>query len=312
MTSIELPERMERSIPTVSVVILNWNLPADTITCVQSVLRSDYPSYQITVVDNGSTDDSVQRLRDRFGDTIHLIVNEANLGFGEGNNRGIRESLARGADYTLLLNNDTTVAHDMLSELVQVMCSDAQIGIAGPMICYADRPGDVWFAGIKFKAKLYVVQRGLHLKHPLKRIEEVDFVSGCGMLVRRDVWETVGLFAPEYFMYYEDLDLCLRVRRAGFRLVTATRAKMWHRVSTSTGGIESPMKQYHQVKSSLLFYRKHTRGLWFLVNMTLRIGHAGWVTLKQILKGRLRWEVAKWYLRGVTEAILSAGDKTTS
>lgn len=312
MTSTELPERMERSIPTVSVVILNWNLPADTIACVQSALRSDYPSYQITVVDNGSTDDSVHQLRDRFGDTIHLIVNEANLGFGEGNNRGIRESLAWGADYTLLLNNDTTVAHDMLSELVQVMCSDAQIGIAGPMICYADRPGDVWFAGIKFKGKLYVVQRGLHLKHPLKRIEEVDFVSGCGMMVSRDVWETVGLFAPEYFMYYEDLDLCLRVRRAGFRLVTATRSKMWHRVSTSTGGIESPMKQYHQVKSSLLFYRKHTRGLWFLVNMTLRIGHAGWVTLKQILKGRLRWEVAKWYLRGVVEAILSAGNKATS
>jgi GT2 family glycosyltransferase len=290
--------------PLVDVIILNWNLPQDTIECVHSVLCSDYANYRITVVDNGSTDDSVQRLSEQFHDEIHLIISETNLGFGGGNNRGIQEALARGADYTLLLNNDTIVAPSMLSELMQAMRSDAQFDIAGPVIYYTDRPDDVWFAGIRFKAKLYVVQRGLHLKHPLQPMEEVDFVSGCGMLVSREVWETVGLFAPEFFMYYEDLDFCLRARQAGFRLATATRAEMWHRVSASTGGIESPMKQYYQVKSSLLFYRKYTRGLWFLINMTLRIGHAGWVTLKQICKGRLRWDVVKWYFRGVGEALL--------
>jgi GT2 family glycosyltransferase len=291
--------------PLVHVIVLNWNLPEDTMECVRSVLCSDYPRCEVTVVDNGSTDNSVQRLRDQFGDTIHLIANETNLGFGVGNNRGVQEALARGADYTLLLNNDTIVAPDMLSELVQVICSDPQIGIAGPVICYADRPNAVWFAGMRFRAKLYVVRRGLRLKHPLKQVEAVDFVSGCGMLVSRGVWETIGLFAPEFFMYYEDLDLCLRARQAGFRLVTATRAKMWHRVSASAGGIESPMKQYHQVKSGLLFYQKHTRGIWFLINMTLRIGHAGWVTLKQVLRGQLKSEAVVWYLRGVTEALWS-------
>jgi GT2 family glycosyltransferase len=301
---VEVSETTE--FPLVDVVVLNWNLPKDTVECVQSILRSDYPRYRITVVDNGSTDDSVQRLEGQFGDAIHLIVNETNLGFGGGNNQGIQDSLARGADYTLLLNNDTIVAPDMLSELIQIIRSDPQIGIVGPMIYYADRPTDVWFAGMCFKSKLYVVQRNLRLRHPLKRAEEVDFVSGCGMLVNRNVWETVGLFAPEFFMYYEDLDFCLRARQAGFRLITATRAQMWHRISASSGGSDSPMKQYHQVKSSLLFYRKHTRGLWFLINMTLRIGHAGWITLKQIFRGRLSWEVVKWYLRGVAEVILGS------
>jgi len=301
-----------RENPLVDVIILNWNLPEDTIECVRSVLRSDYPNYRVTVVDNGSTDNSIERLRDEFGDAIRLVVNETNLGFGEGNNQGIQQALVCGADYTLLLNNDTVVAPDMLSELMQVARSDVQIGITGPVIYYADKPNDVWFAGICFMAQLYVVQRGLHLKHPLEPVEGVDFVSGCGMLVGRNVWETVGLFAPEFFMYYEDLDFCLRAKQAGFRLGTATRARMWHRVSASTGGIESPMKQYYQVKSSLIFYRKHTRGLWFLINMTLRIGHAGWVTLKQVFRGRLSKEVVKWYLRGVAEVVLMSGQQAAS
>jgi GT2 family glycosyltransferase len=267
------------------------------------VLRSDYARFEIVVVDNGSTDDSVQRFEETFGDTVELVEIETNLGFGQGNNQGIQSALDRGADYTLLLNNDTVVAPSMISELMDAMLGDPTIGFAGPMIYYADQPEEVWFAGMSFAGKLYVVQRGLHLKAPLEDVEEVDFVSGCGMLASRTAWETVGLFAPEFFMYYEDLDLCIRARAAGFRLVTCTKAHMWHRVSASTGGRESPMKQYYQVKSSLLFYRKHTGGLWFLVNMTLRVGHAGWTVLKQVLRGHLSWDIVRWYLRGVSEAV---------
>jgi GT2 family glycosyltransferase len=289
--------------PLVDVIILNWNLPEDTIRCVRSVLHLKYPNYQINVVDNGSTDESVQKLSNQLGDKVHLIVNKNNLGFGGGCNVAIKKSLSSEAYYTLLLNNDTVLAPNMLTELVQVMESDAGIGVAGPIIYYADNPNGVWFAGIKYKAKFYAIRRELQLKQPLKRIEDVDLVSGCGMLVRREVWETVGLFASDFFMYSEDADFSLRVQRSGFRLVTATQAKMWHRVSASTGGSESPMKQYYQVRSSLLFYRKHTTGLWFLANIALRCGHAGWTMLTQMMMGKLKWEVVKWYLRGVGEAI---------
>ncbi|MBN1872777.1 MAG: glycosyltransferase family 2 protein [Anaerolineae bacterium] len=289
--------------PSVDVIILNWNLPEDTLQCVSSVLQSDYPNYHVIVVDNGSTDDSCERFAAELPPGVELLALPTNLGFGGGNNAAIRASLA---DYTLLLNDDTIVAPDMISELIAVMRCDSAIGVAGPMIYYADAPESLWFAGMRFWKKLYILQRGLHLRGPLQRVEYVDFVSGCGLCARRTVWEQVGLFAPEFFMYYEDLDFSLRVKQAGFKLVTATQCRMWHRVSASTGGIESPMKQYYQVKSSLIFYRKHTRGLWFVANMTLRIGHALWVTLQQTVKGGVRPAVARKYVRGVYEALRHA------
>lgn len=288
------------------VIILNWNLPEDTLQCVASVLKSDYSNYHVIVVDNGSTDDSRERFAAELPPEVEVLPLPTNLGFGGGNNAAIQASRA---DYTLLLNDDTLVAPDMISELVAVMGSDPDIGVAGPMIYYADTPESLWFAGIRFWKKLYILQRGLHLRGPLQRVEYVDFVSGCGLCVRRDVWAQVGLFAPEFFMYYEDLDFSLRAKQTGFKLVTATRAKMWHRVSASTGGIESPLKQYYQVKSSLIFYRKHTRGLWFVINMALRIGHALWVMFKQMFKGGVRPAVAKKYMQGVYEALTQTGTR---
>lgn len=288
--------------PWVDVIILNWNRPQDTIDCVESILRSDYAKYRITVVDNGSTDDSVQRVQARFGDTVCVVANEANLGFAEGNNRGIEHALAHGADFTLLLNNDTTIAPDMLSEMVRAMCSDAQIGIVGPVIYYSGRPEVIWFAGMRFRYGLYTVRKGLHLKLPLADIEPVDFISGCGMMVRREVWESVGRFDSCFFMYYEDLDLCIRAAKQGYRIVCAARANMWHALSASTGGPDSPLKQYYQVKSTLLFCRKHTRGLQRVANVSIRLGHAGLVAIQQLLRGRLRGEAIRLYLKGIAEA----------
>lgn len=292
-------------LPLVSVVILNWNLPEDTVNCVRSVLRSDYPRYQITVIDNGSTDGSAEFIKEKLSDSIDLIINEKNLGFGKGNNQGIQESLACGADYTLILNNDTTVAPNMLSELMFAISNKPQIGIAGPVIHYGDKPDQIWFMGLRFIREFYVIQLKPQLRPPLDRVEEVDFVSGCGMLVSRDVWETIGLFDPEFFMYYEDLDLCIRARRAGFRLVTATRAKMWHYGSVSSGGRESPVKQYYLLKSGLIFYRKHTRGIWLLVNVFVRIGQTCWIMLKQLLIRKSKPEEVKWFFKNMIELFRS-------
>ena len=295
--------------PLVDVIILNWNRPQDTLDCVESVLRSDYPNLGITVVDNGSTDDSVHRVKARFGDAVCAVVNEANLGFAGGNNRGIEHALAHGAEYTLLLNNDTTIAPDMLSEMVRVMGSDARIGIAGPVIFYSGQPDKVWFAGMRFRFGLYTVRKGLHLKLPLASIEPVDFISGCGMMVRRQVWEDIGLFDDRFFMYYEDLDLCIRAQKKKYRIVCAAKANMWHALSASTGGPDSPLKQYYQVKSTLLFCRKHTRGLQRAVNVSIRLVHAGLVAIQQLLRGQLRGEAVRLYLKGIAEIARGGGGK---
>ena len=288
--------------PVIWIVVLNWNRPQDTLECVASLRELDYPAYRILVVDNGSTDESVDLFREL--PDIELVVNEQNLGFAAGNNRGIQHALDQGADYVLLLNNDTTVSPPLLTRMLEAAHTDPRIGIVGPMIYYSDRPEQVWFAGMRFRHGLYVVRRGLHLDPPHDPVEEVDFVSGCGMLVPRQTWERVGLFDPRFFMYYEDLDLCIRAKEAGYRIVCATQAHMWHALSASTGGPDSPLKQYYQVKSTWLFSQKHTRGLKRVATLAIRLSHAGFIAVRQVLRGQLRLEAIRFYLRGIAEAIL--------
>ncbi len=151
-----------------------------------------------------------------------------------------------------------------------------------------------------------MVRRGLHLKPPIKPIEEVDFISGCGMLLRREVLEQVGMFSPEYFLYYEDLDLCLRVKKSGWQIACVTGAKMWHAVSLSSGGALSPLKQYHQVRSSIIFYRRYKRGIMFIVNIGLRIGHAVYSALIYVLQVGLEISMVRHYFKGVKEGLARA------
>jgi len=291
-----------KKLPLVGAVVLNWNRPEDTRLCVESLKASSYPMLKIVVVDNGSDVVQYKRLTQILTD-VEIIRSEVNLGFGKGNNIGIRHVLQQGAAYVLLVNNDAVVDPQMVGMLVNAMESDPLIGAAGPIIYYLSEPEKVWFAGYRFRGNLYVLRRGLHLKPPLKSIEYVDFISGCGMLLRKETIEQVGEFSPEYFMYYEDLDLCVRIRKAGWKIACVTGAKMWHAVSASVGGIESPIKQYYQVRSSLIFYRRHTNGFVFFVNICLRIIHAVYSSIRYLLTKGLNSDLVKYYLRGIKEGV---------
>lgn len=291
--------------PTVWAVVLNWNRPEDTRLCVQSLRASDYPAVSILVVDNGSDAEKYEELLRTVTD-VEILVSETNLGFAMGNNLGIQYAVQLGAAYVLLLNNDTIVDAAMIRTLVEAMESDPSVGMAGPIIYYASEPERVWFAGQRIRGQLYVLRRGLRLRSPLKAIEDVDFVSGCGMLLRRETVEHVGMFSPEYFMYYEDLDLCLRVKQAGWKIVCATGAKMWHAVSASSGGPEAPMKEYHQVRSSLIFYRQHTHGMMFIVNMSLRLARAAYGSVRHLLRRGLDGPMLKNYFQGIREGLQGA------
>jgi GT2 family glycosyltransferase len=288
-------------LPKVWIIVLNWNRPEDTVACVRSLKTLDYLAYQLLIVDNGSTDNSIDVFQNLDG--IELLVIGENLGFAGGMNRGIKYALARGADFTLLLNNDVFVAKDMLDHLMVAMASDSSLGMVSPLIFYADEPERVWFSGMTFTDRIYVIRRGLHLQKPLSPIALVDFISGCAMLVRREVWERVGFFDERFFMYYEDLDLALRVRRSGYRLACVTDAKMWHALSASTGGKDSPIKQYYQVRSMLIFAKKHTHGPVRWLNVGLRLAHAVYIALSQFLQGRLDPKAVRLYLRGIREVL---------
>jgi GT2 family glycosyltransferase len=237
------------------VIVLNWNGLRDTLDCLESLQRLDYADYEIAVVDNGSTDDSVPVIQRRFP-TVTVIESGENLGYAGGNNVGLRWALGRGADHALVLNNDTVVAPDFLRLLVEAAESDATVGIAGPTIYYHDRPDVVWSAGGAIdwrRGRTRMV--GLDEQDTGQfgeGVRQVDFLTGCAVLVKRGVLERAGLLDERFFLYYEEAEWCVRVQRAGFKIVHVPRAHIWHKISP-VAQADSPLVHYYMTRNHLLF-----------------------------------------------------------
>jgi GT2 family glycosyltransferase len=243
--------------PRVVIVILNWNGLSDTLACLESLASLNHPSGDLLVVDNGSTDGSVEAIQEQFPQ-VTLIENSENLGFAAGNNVGLRHALDVGADYALLLNNDTEVDPPFLQHLVQVCEADSSIGIAGPLIYYHHDPEIIWSAGgaIDWRrgntCMLGLNERDLDQFGIEPR--EVDFVSGCAMLVRLTALEQTGLLDERFYLYYEEVEWCVRIRRAGFKIVHVPQARIWHKI-TPESRAASPLVHYYMTRNRLLFLK---------------------------------------------------------
>ncbi len=247
--------------PLVFVVILNWNLPDYTIACIESVLAAKVAPQRIIVVDNGSTDHSVEALAAHFGSALHLICHEHNLGFAGGMNSGIRYALEQGAVSVLLLNNDTVIDPTMIEILLTAEDALDAPGILGPAIFYHDDPGRLWNLG---EIRRSWLPMPVTVRRDPKSLLcaatfQVDYVSGCGMWVRREVFERIGLFDTRYFMYFEDADFCRRARDVGYTVWCVPQAKMWHRVSL-TAQRDKPANRYHHTLNQIRFYHEHAHG----------------------------------------------------
>jgi GT2 family glycosyltransferase len=261
------------SFPKVYVIILNWNGKDDTAECLDSVLKMSYPNLQVVVVDNGSSDGSVEAFESRFPEVEVISIGE-NIGFSAGNNKGMQYAVERGADYVFVLNNDTVVHQDLLTHMVSAAEADQKVGITAPKIYYYAAGDLIWAAGAKrSRFDLGALETGMEQKDgPAYNIEkEVDYAFGCGMLIRRQVLEQVGLFDTRFFFYFEDTDLCIRTQQHGYKIVYVPQAKMWHKVAVS-----SKSKRYSYIwgKSKMLFYRKHTRDLHLAALVMYSLGHA--------------------------------------
>ena len=227
--------------PKVSIIILNWNGLEDTIECLESLRKITYPNYQVIVVDNASEGEDVQVLQDKFSDYIHIIENDKNYGFAEGNNVGMRSALnSYHPAYLLLLNNDTVVAPDFLNELVKVAETKVEIGIVGPKIYYYDFQGRkdvIWSAGgIILKWRRWIYQGVGWNDNDLPQYQDiatVDWVSGAAMMFKSSVIEELSSLDPHYFFGDEDVDYCLKARKHGFKVVYVPAAKVWHKVGIS-------------------------------------------------------------------------------
>jgi GT2 family glycosyltransferase len=285
--------------PRVYVIILSWNGKEDTLRCLRSVQEVDYPRYRVLVVDNASGDGSVEAIRAAFP-AVELIVNESNLGFSAGNNEGVQYALQSGADYVLLLNNDTRVDRMVLTALVRAGEADPGVGLASPKVYYLDRPHVIYYGGAR-KGCLPLLPRVIgvgeedHGQH--EQLEEVDYVWGQAMFIKRQVIESIGLLDPQFFMYYEDLDYCLRAKRTGYKIVCVPAALVWHQVAKGTEGDYLTRWQY-KVTSMWRFHRKHSRLGWphallltavTLVRITVReLARGNWRPLPQMARSWVR------------------------
>ncbi len=246
----------------VAVIILNWNGGDDTLRCVESVLAQTGPAITTIVADNGSEDGSLARVRERYPNVV-VLENGRNLGYCEGNNRALERVIDDGIAYSLLLNNDAVLEPGAVAHLVAALDDDASVGIAGPRILLGEDPTRIWSAGGDLRVRENVGRlRGKNQPDgaAFDESRDVDFVTGCAMIVRNDLLRTIGLFDPEYFAYIEDIDLCVRARRAGSRVIYVPAARVTHRESSSTGGGYTRQRKYWMGRNSVLFLRRY--GSW--------------------------------------------------
>jgi hypothetical protein len=246
--------------PLVVVVVLNWNGREDSAECLTSLRAVTYRPVKVLLVDNGSTDGSVEALRREFPG-VELVENGRNLGFAEGSNVGIRRALALGAEYVLALNNDTTVEPDVLAKLVETARADASIGVIGPRLNrYAPRER-VWFAGghvCLWAGWTWHAGNRAKDRGQFSGVVDEDYQTGAAMMLSRLAIEKAGMFDAGYVSYFEDADLCLRARAAAFRVVCRRDAVVYHKVSASTGGGLTPAKAYRKILSGARFFRLHS------------------------------------------------------
>lgn len=248
--------------PGLSIVIVNWNLKEETRACIQSILEAGAKPQQIILVDNASEDGSVPMMRELFGTALKILEMEKNLGFAGGNNAGIREALGGRAEWVLLLNNDTVIAKDMLLRLEKATHDYPTYGILAPLIFYYDAPEIIWYLGHHLIPGTMITRPILQNKScpaHLPALIEVDFLVGCGVMIRREVFERIGLLDESFFMYAEETDFFWRAR-AVTRLACIPAAHMWHKVSMSANR-DKPKTRYYRIRNQIFFYRRYARGL---------------------------------------------------
>jgi len=335
------------AMPRVSIIILNWNGWKDTIECLESVYQITYPNYDVIVVDNGSENESVEKIKEyaegRLPVESHffeyatenkplqyveysleeaetgegkeravahlpsnkkliLIKNGKNFGFAEGNNLAIRYALrSLDPEYVLLLNNDTIVAKDFLKEMIIVSLQDSNNAIIGPKVYYYNYRGQtnvIHSAGAKI-----LVKQGLAPPLGVNEIDlgqydeirHVDYIEGACMLVKRSLIETIGIFDPVYFAYWEETDWCYRASKSRLSVIYVPNAKIWHKIPEKK---VSKLATYLSTRNRFIFLKKNANLKELCVFCAYYATFYFWYRLVIIFLYYRNLDVFRSYLRG--------------
>lgn len=286
-----------------AIIIPNLNGGQMTADCIRSLLANDAIDFEIVIVENASTDSSVEMLRHEFP-AVTILPQAQNLGFASACNVGLRHALANRVEYLLLLNNDTFAAPNFLHAMLRVIQSDPRIAAVCPKIYFAARPQTLWYAGGDFS--LWTA----HPKHrgwkqtdrgQFDQQSQITQATGCAMLVRSSAIHDVGLLDAQFFAYVEDLDWSIRFLRRGYRLAFAPEARLWHHDgATSVAGLacgSQSVRQFYSTRNMVFLARKHLNfwqtpgfALGFLINhiafyTALRLWRRDFQALRALYRG---------------------------
>jgi GT2 family glycosyltransferase len=224
-------------LPKVFIIIVNWNGKQDTLICLSSLQSLDYSNYHVIIVDNGSKDDSISAIKLQFPNHL-LLENLTNIGFTGGNNIGIQYALDHKADFVLLLNNDTKVSSDLLKRFMLGFQQFPKAGVLGAKICLMQNEEKLDHFGGTWNQKKGVFDLiGLHASDEnWDTAFCIDYVCGAAMMIKKEVFEKIGLLESRFFLIWEESDFCMRAKRKGFQIISYPSSKIWHKVSASFKG----------------------------------------------------------------------------
>ena len=244
----------------VTIIVLNWNGKKDTLECLESIHKIDYQNFNVIFVDNGSTDDSVKVIQQKFP-KIYVLETGENLGYAGGNNYGMRYAINNGADYILLLNNDVIVHPQLIKNFIEATLRVSPWAIFAAKIYYFTQPEKIWYAGarrIKSTAHfMHMGQGSVDSGNQFNALKETDYACGCAIFFYKGVIDKVGMFDEKFFLTYEEADFCYRAKKIGIRSYVVPGAKIWHKVSISFGGEESALFRYFISRNKLLWAEKN-------------------------------------------------------
>lgn len=287
--------------PRVSIITVNYNQTSLTCALLKSLRKVSYPDVEVIVVDNGSVDDPTKVITEDYRE-VKFMRSEKNLGFAGGNNLGIGTATGK---YLLFLNNDTEVDSGFLEPLVHLFETNPEAGAASPKILYYESNGVIQYAGSTCvnpytgrNKRVGFMEKDLGQHDQLR---PTDLAHGAAMMVPRSVIEKVGIMPEFFFLYYEEIDWCERIKKAGYNIYFVPASRVYHKESMSVGK-NSTLKTYYMTRNRLLFMRRNTTGLkkifWvlFFISFSLPKNALTFVLQRDAEHGRAFWKALVWNL----------------
>ncbi|MGZ3871972.1 MAG: glycosyltransferase family 2 protein [Mucilaginibacter sp.] len=299
---------------SVALILLNWNTPVHTINCVSSLkLYCDERLFDILVADNGSTDNSLSQIRTQFPDLIYIENNE-NLGFAEGNNRGLIYSMEKEYTYSLVMNTDTLVDEDIVYKLTEHLKYHPSAAAVQPAIYWMHDKTKIWNGKGGFNRILGLTSSNRTVPGNSAMFENADWITGCCMLIKNNALVYSGLFNSNFFLYYEDVDLSFRLRDAGYQLHYLPSCKMYHEASVAAKvgvkkkeGNISPIIHYYISRNRVWLLRRYGKPLYYPIYF---IGSAIYYTaLFVYFKLRGRHKKASFLIKGLKDGVFTPKNK---